>query len=207
MSDTNEQSAPNIRSTLAHGACRLCKRTWWVFLIGGIASIVFGILAFINPGVALFVLGMFLAAFLLVDGVVNTWGAITNRDKDGWWMMLVLGLLAIVVGGYALLVPVASMLAVVYMVSFIAMLFGITAIYLGWKVRQEVSGEWLLYLSGGLSVLFSLLILLRPAIGSVSVVYLIASWAIIIGVLRVYFAFRVRKLGDRIETGIGETPA
>ena len=28
---------------------KLCKRTWWVFLIGGLASVGFGILAFANP--------------------------------------------------------------------------------------------------------------------------------------------------------------
>ena len=33
------QSVNNIR--------KLCKRAWWVFLLGGVASVIFGILAFI----------------------------------------------------------------------------------------------------------------------------------------------------------------
>jgi len=48
---------------IKHDARALCKRTWWVFLIGGIASVVFGILAFMNPAAALLVLGMFFAAY------------------------------------------------------------------------------------------------------------------------------------------------
>jgi uncharacterized membrane protein HdeD (DUF308 family) len=196
---TQEQKTP-VQSLLADGACQFCKRTWWTFLIGGIASVAFGVLAFMNPGVALFVLGIFLAAYLLVDGAVNIWGAISNRDKDGWWVALLLGVAGVVVGGYALFVPIVSMLAIVYMVAFIAMLIGVSSLYLGWRIRKEVSSEWVLYVTGILSVLFSLMILFRPGIGSVSVVYLIATWAVIIGVLRIFFGFRIRKLGKRIES-------
>lgn len=195
----NVEREGTLKSLLADGACNLCKRVWWTFLIGGIASVAFGILAFFNPGVALFVLGLYLAAYLIVDGGVNVWGAVTNREKDGWWAMLLLGLLSIAVGIYALLVPAASMLAIVYMAAFIAMLIGVSSLMLGWKIRQEVSSEWVLYVTGILSVLFSLLILFRPGVGGATVVYLIATWAILIGALRIFFAFHVRKLGNRIE--------
>ena len=195
----NVEREGTLKSLLADGACNLCKRVWWTFLIGGIASVIFGVLAFFNPGVALFVLGLYLAAYLIVDGGVNVWGAVTNREKDGWWAMLLLGLLSIAVGIYALLVPAASMLAIVYMAAFIAMLIGVSSLMLGWKIRQEVSSEWVLYVTGILSVLFSLLILFRPGVGGATVVYLIATWAILIGALRIFFAFHVRKLGNRIE--------
>ena len=195
----NLERKGTLKSLLADGACELCKRVWWTFLIGGIASVAFGILAFFNPGAALFVLGLYLAAYLIVDGAVNVWGAFTNREKDGWWSILLLGLLSVVVGIYALFVPAASMLAIVYMVAFIAMLIGVSSLYLGWRIREEVSSEWVLYVTGILSVLFSLMILFRPGIGGVSVVYMIATWAIVIGALRIFFAFHVRKLGNRIE--------
>jgi uncharacterized membrane protein HdeD (DUF308 family) len=192
-----EQQLPGL---LANGACEFCRRTWWVFLIGGLASIAFGVLAFFNPGAALLVLGIFLAAWLLVDGVVNVWGAVTNRDKDGWVAILLLGILGIVLGGYALWVPAISMMAIVYIVAFMALLLGVSSLYLGWRIRREVSTEWILYLTGALSVIFAGLILLRPTEGSVTVVYLIATWAVLIGALRVFFAFQIRKVGNRVET-------
>jgi uncharacterized membrane protein HdeD (DUF308 family) len=167
-----------------------------VFLVGGIASVTFGVLALLNPAAALFVLGMFLAAFLLVDGAVSAWGGLRHRDKEGGWLILVLGLLSMGVGGYALFAaPGLAMIAVVYLVAFVAMLFGVSALYLGWKLRAEIRGEWLLYLSGALSVLFSALILFRPLEGVLSVVFVIAWWAIMVGLLRILFALRVRALG------------
>lgn len=192
-----------VGQVLATKVSEMCSRNWWVFLIGGIASIVFGILAFINPGVALLVLAMFFAAFVLVDGAVNIWGAVTNREADGWWIMLLLGIAGVVVGGYALMVPPVSMLALLYVVAFIAMFMGLTAIYLGWKIRAEVEGEWVLIIAGIMSVLFALLMIFRPGIGGVSFVYLIATWAILIGALRISFAFKIRKVGNRVESVAG----
>jgi uncharacterized membrane protein HdeD (DUF308 family) len=194
------EDARKVPQLLANGACEFCSRTWWVFLIGGLASVAFGILAFFNPGAALLALGIFLAAWLLVDGAVNIWGAVTNRDKDGWWMLLLLGILGIVLGGYALTRPEISMMAIVYIVAFMALLFGISSLYLGWRIRKEVSSEWILYVTGALSSIFAILILIRPAEGSVGVVYLIATWAILIGALRIFFATRIRKIGKRVET-------
>lgn len=193
---TTESARPD--TVPGRGARDLCHRTWWVFLIGGIASVVFGILAFVSPGVALLVLAMFFAAWVLVDGAVNIWGALSNREKEGWWVILALGIAGVLVGGYALLNPPVSMIAFIYVIAFIAMFLGITSLYLGWKIRAEIPNEWILYLSGAVSVLFALLILVNPGLGGLSVVYVIASWAILVGALRIWFAFRVRKVGGRI---------
>jgi len=179
---------------LGNGAHEFCKRTWWAFLIGGIASLVFGILAFAQPGIALLVLSMFFAAAILVDGVVNTVGAIQHRSRDGWWLLLAFGILGILAGGYLLALPPASMLVFIWLVAFMALLNGFTLISLGWRIRKEIQGEWVLYLTGALSALFGLLILFRVDIGGLTVVYLIATWAVVIGLLRIVFALRARSL-------------
>jgi hypothetical protein len=85
-----------------------------VFLIGGLASLLFGVVAFAKPGIALLVLSMFFAAAILVDGAFSIVGSIQNREKDGWWVMLLIGILGVGVGGYALMNPPISMLAFVY---------------------------------------------------------------------------------------------
>lgn len=193
----------DVGEAIRNGASALCNRAWWVFLIGGIAAVLFGILAFVSPGAALLVLSMFFAAYVLVDGAANIWGAISNRDKEGWWVILLLGIAGVLAGGYALAVPPVSMLVFMYVVAFIAMFVGTSSLYLGWKVRAEIPNEWILYVSGALSVLFALLILFNPEAGGLSVIYLIAGWAILIGALRIWFAFRIRAFRERIGTGAG----
>jgi uncharacterized membrane protein HdeD (DUF308 family) len=176
----------------------LCRRTWWVFLIGGIAAVLFGVLAFTRPVAAWLVVATFFAAAILVDGVFNVAGSIRNRDKDGWWIMLLLGVLGVLVGGYALLNPLVSMAAFVYLVAFQAVLAGVFLVMLGYKVREVTEREWILYLTGGLSILFGVLVLVNPAIGGLSVIWMIAAWAVVTGVLRILFAFRVRSLPGRV---------
>ncbi|HNP34839.1 MAG TPA: HdeD family acid-resistance protein [Woeseiaceae bacterium] len=191
-------SENELGQKLAQGVGALCSRNWWVFLIGGLASVIFGIMAFMKPGVALLVLAMFFSAYVLVDGAVNIWGAITHRNRDGWWALLLLGIVGFVAGGFALLYPPVSMIALIYVVAFVAMFIGVISIYLGWKISAEVPNEWLLYLTGTMSIIFALLLLFQPGIGGLSVVYMIAFWAIFIGTLRIWFAFRIRKLGKNI---------
>jgi uncharacterized membrane protein HdeD (DUF308 family) len=195
-----ENTAPSrpALAKAATGARALCKRTWWVFLIGGIAAVVFGILAFMQPASALLVLAIYFAAMVLVDGAVNAWGALTNRDKDGWVLLLLLGVIGVAAGGYALLHPALSVTAFIFVVAFTAILFGALLLTLGFKVRKETEREWILYVNGGLSVLFGILIIARPAEGAVSVVYLIAFWAILLGALKIWFAFKVKNLPDAV---------
>jgi uncharacterized membrane protein HdeD (DUF308 family) len=186
-----------ILSNLGTNAQALCRRTWWVFLVGGLASVIFGILAFMQPGIALLVLSIFFAAAVLVDGASNIVGAVQHREKDGWWIMLLIGIVGVVAGGYALLNPPVSMMAFIFLVAFEAILLGVFLLMLGYKVRKATSREWILYVTGVLSVLFGVLVVMNPTAGSRSVVYLIAGWALVIGALKVLFAFKVKNLPER----------
>jgi uncharacterized membrane protein HdeD (DUF308 family) len=192
------QSDGLLLSRLGGDARTLCKRTWWVFLVGGIASVIFGLLAFSQPMTAWLVVAVFFAAAILVDGVSNVIGSIRNRDKDGWWIMLLIGALGVLAGGYALLNPRISMQAFILLVAFEAIVLGVFLVMLGYKVRAATEREWLLYLTGGLSILFGILVIMRPALGGLSVILMIATWAIIIGVLKIIFAFKVRSLPERM---------
>jgi uncharacterized membrane protein HdeD (DUF308 family) len=196
---TNPTPPPATPLANAGGNIRkLCKRTWWVFLIGGIASIIFGVLAFINPAIALAVLALYFAAWVMVDGVVNVIGAVQHRDKDGWILMLLMGILGVLVGAYALFNPPVSMLAFLYVVSFMAIAFGVLLITMGRRVREKIEREWILYVTGVVSIVFGVLIVFQPESGALSVVWLIASWAIITGLLRILFAFFVRNMADDV---------
>lgn len=195
-----------LAATFGADARALCRRTWWVFLIGGLASLLFGVVAFAKPGIALLVLSMFFAAAILVDGAFSIVGSIQNREKDGWWVMLLIGILGVGVGGYALMNPPISMLAFVYLVALQAILLGVFLVMLGYRVRLATSREWLLYVTGALSILFGILVLVRPGAGSLTIVYMIAAWAIIIGALKLAFAFRIRKLPGELESRFSLRP-
>ena len=199
-----ERSTPAL--ALLRDAQAFCRKNWWIYLVGGVASIIFGLFAFARPGAALFVMAMFFAAYLVVDGITSIGAALRNRDHDGWWLHLLFGGLATAAGIYLLAVPPAGMLALVYTVALIAIFYGVAQIAFGYQVRKVMSGEWLLYTLGALSIILGFMIGMRVAPGALTVTYLFATWAIVIGALRVVFAFRARSFGHRELPGGPRTP-
>jgi uncharacterized membrane protein HdeD (DUF308 family) len=63
-------------------------------------------------------------------------------------------------------------------------------------LRQEIKGEWLLALSGIASVIFGILLVLNPVVGSIVVVWIIGAYAIVFGILLLALAWRLRSLGE-----------
>jgi len=112
--------------------------------------------------------------------------------------MLLIGLLGIGVGGFALLNPPVSMMAFVLLVAVQALFLGGFLLLLGWRIRATSEREWILYVSGALSLLAGALIVANPAAGGLSVIWVVATWAIVIGILRIVFAFKVRNLPERL---------
>jgi uncharacterized membrane protein HdeD (DUF308 family) len=76
-------------------------------------------------------------------------------------------------------------------------------------LRRELRGEWLLALSGVLSVLFGILLIVWPGAGALAVVFVIGAYAILFGIVLVLLGLRMRRLyrsGDVVR-GTWPTPA
>ena len=170
----------------------LCRRTWWVFVLGGIAALAFGVLALLAPGAALRILGLYFAGSVLLGGASALLGALENRDKDGWQLLMLIGALGVLIGLFALIFPPVGIAAFVYMVALQAIVFGVLIVMLGHRIRRETSHEWMLYATGALSVLLGLMIVANPVAGSLTVVTLIAAWAIVTGAMTLVFGMNLR---------------
>jgi uncharacterized membrane protein HdeD (DUF308 family) len=167
---------------------------WWLFLIRGIAAIIFGVLAIVWPGITLVVLVLFFGAFALVDGVASLIAAITGKGatRPRWWLAIV-GLLGIAAGLLTFLWPGLTALVLLFFIAGWAIAMGVFQIIGAIQLRKEIDNEWLLILSGVASLLFGLLLLFMPGPGVLALVWLIAIDAIIVGILVTGFAFRLRK--------------
>jgi uncharacterized membrane protein HdeD (DUF308 family) len=171
------------------------KRHWWVPVIRGIAAIVFGIIAFAYPGLTIATLVLFFGAWVLIDGIFRIVGAIGHRASDpDWGWQLVIGILGIVVGLLTFHAPQITALALVIYIAAWALMIGATEIAFAIKLRREIKGEWFLILMGLASIIFAGLLLWNPVAGAAAVVWLIAWYAIILGVLAIFFGFRLRSL-------------
>jgi uncharacterized membrane protein HdeD (DUF308 family) len=174
-------------------------RSWWLLLLRGIAGIVFGIAAFVWPGLTILALTLLYGAFALTDGILSFGAAVTGGSKHDdkpiptWWLALI-GLLGIAAGVVAFLWPGLTAFALILMIGAWAVAIGVLEIIGAIWLRQEIDDEWLLIGAGILSVLFGLALLLRPGLGALALAWAVGAFAFLSGLLHVAFAFRLRKV-------------
>ena len=169
-------------------------RNWWVVLLRGIAGIIFGVLTFLWPQISLLVLVLLFGAFAFADGVLAIISALRGgRANDRWWVLLLQGLAGVVAGLIVLLWPEISALALIYVIGAWALITGGFEIAAAIRLRKVITGEWLLILSGVLSVALGVLLFLFPGPGALALTLLIGAYAFISGVLLSFLAFKLRS--------------
>ncbi len=173
---------------------RIYGKYWWSFLLRGTLATLFGLIAIFLPGTTLGVMTIFFGAFLVVDGFVSFYVSLKGRGRGlNWGVLLLEGLLGIAVGIFTLIWPGITVLAIVLLVAFWAMVTGVLEIIAAVSLRNEIQGEWLLGLSGILSILFSVILFVNPGIGAVTLIWLIGVYAIVFGVAMIFLGLRLRK--------------
>jgi len=170
-------------------------RHWWVVALRGLAAIVFGILAFVWPGITLAVLVLLFGAYAIVDGVLALYAAVRSGGK-GVWAPLFEGIVGIAAGLVAFFLPGLTALALLFVIATWAILTGVMEVITAVRLRQVINNEWALILSGVLSVIFGLVLVAQPGAGALAVVWIIGIYAIVFGVALLALAWRLRGVLD-----------
>ena len=186
---TDRQSGTGLGSAMVHALAK----NWLLLLLRGIAAIIFGVLAFAWPGLRLLTLILFYGAFALVDGVLAIIAAITGGAPAPRWWLAIVGLLGIAAGLLTFLMPGLSALVLLFFIAGWAIATGVLQIIGAIQLRKEIDNEWLLILGGVISVLFGVGMMLAPGAGALALVWVIGTYAVIIGVVFVALALRLKK--------------
>jgi uncharacterized membrane protein HdeD (DUF308 family) len=181
----NDMTLTNFSGSLA--------RNWWAIALRGVAALIFGILAFVMPGVTLAVLILLFGGYALVDGIFNVIAAVSGRSgASPWWVLLLAGLVSIGAGLVTFFMPGLTALVLVYVIAAWAIVRGVLEISAAVRLRRVITNEWWLGLSGALSIVFGALLMMAPGAGALALVLWIGAYAVIFGALLVAFGVRLR---------------
>lgn len=180
------------------GIAKTLSEAWWLFLLRGVAAIIFGVLAFFWPGITLLTLVLFYGAFMLVDGLFALGAAIVGKASTSrrWWLA-VAGVLGIGIGVMTFMWPGVTLLVLLLFIAGWAFAMGVMQIIGAIQLRKEIDNEWLLILSGALSVVFGIAIVVAPVAGAVALIWMMAFYTILFGAILIGFSFRLKKYKDR----------
>ncbi|HEX3903265.1 MAG TPA: HdeD family acid-resistance protein [Polyangia bacterium] len=172
----------------------LASRWGWV-VARGVVAILFGLLAFSQPGTIGLTLVLMFAAYSFISGIAAVVSAARGgRAHDPRWGTLLLeGLLYIAAGIVAVVWPASTGLAFLWVIAFWAILSGALEIASAVRLRRVMEHEWALGLAGALSIAFGALMFVRPVVGGLAVVFWLGAYAIVFGVLQIVVGFRLRS--------------
>jgi len=175
-------------------------RNWWLVALRGTLAVIFGAAAFVWPGLTFEVLVLLFGAYAFVDGVVVlSFGLMAAGDGQRWWPLVLGGVVGIATGVLTFVQPAAMALALVYVIGAWAIVTGILEIAAAIRLRNVISNEWLMGVSGALSIVFGAIVLAQPNIGALTLVFLFGFYALLAGISQISLGFRLRGLGESLQ--------
>jgi len=181
---------------------RTLAQNWWALVLRGVCALLFGVGAFAWPGITLAVLILFYGAYVLVEGVLEVAWALMGRQAGPFpWGVLLAGLAGIAVGIVTFVSPGLTALALLYLIAAWAIIRGVFEIIAAVHLRKELENEWLLGLSGLLSVGLGVLLIVAPGAGALALLWWIGGFAIVVGILMIVLGLRLKGLKDRLAPG------
>ena len=168
-------------------------RNWWVLTLRGLVGIAFGAFIIARPAAALTALVLVFGAYAFIDGLLSVLAALRGGRPDrSWWALLLSGLAGMLAGLGAFLMPALTATVLLYVIALWAVVTGILEVTAAARLRAQIPDEWLLGLSGVLSILFGVLIMIAPAAGALAVMLLIGAYNLVSGLVLLALGFRLR---------------
>lgn len=177
-------------------------RYWWVMLVRGLAAIAFGVAAFVWPDITLWALVILFGVYVLVDGVLDVGMAVGGGSPEGdrlsggrrLWLA-VMGLFGIAAGLVSFFWPEITAVALLWVIAVWAILSGLIELLTAWRLRAELTDEWIWVLAGLFSIALGVLLLVQPRTGAIALVVWIGILAAAWGAMLVIVSFQLRRLG------------
>jgi uncharacterized membrane protein HdeD (DUF308 family) len=192
---TDQIAGQQMAMAEQHMARNLAEN-WWALVVRGVAGVLFGIAALVWPRGAVAVLVLLFGAYALVDGIFNLIAAVrAPREGNRWGWLALSGVAGIATGLITFFYPGITAVALVLLVAAWSLVTGIAEIIAAIHLRKYIEHEWLLILSGLLSVAFGVLLFLLPAAGALALAIWIGAYALVFGALLIGLGLRLRSWG------------
>jgi uncharacterized membrane protein HdeD (DUF308 family) len=173
---------------------QLLVKNWWALEVRGALTIIFGLGALLLPGMTLGALVLAFSIYALSEGAVLLIMSFMWRRTSHWWVTLLQGTAGVAAGAATFVWPQVTAVTLLLIIVAWAIATGLLEITGALVLRKEPKGEWLLVLSGLVSLLFAYMLLSNPAVGALVLLSVIGIYAVLFGILQISLGSRVHHL-------------
>jgi uncharacterized membrane protein HdeD (DUF308 family) len=165
-------------------------RAWTVWIVRGVASIIFGLLTIWRPGASIAALVLVFGSYSLADGALLL-GFAFRYTKGRKAPYVVRGLLSVAAGAVAFLYPGLTAISLYILIGAWAITAGAAELAVAFGIRKEASSVRGLVFAGFLSIAFGAALLALPIVGVIVLTSLIAAYGIVNGIFLISAGVRI----------------
>lgn len=187
-----DRAFPDPEAARSGAMSALLAQNWWAVALRGVCAILFGLIALLLPGVTITTLVLLFAAYMLVDGIFAIVAGVRAASRrERWWPLILEGVVDIAASVIAIVAPIATILAFVWLSAAWAVISGAMMIAAAIRLRAT-HGKWWLGFGGVVSVVWGILLFVAPIPGAVVMTWWLGVYALVFGVALLVLAFRLR---------------
>jgi uncharacterized membrane protein HdeD (DUF308 family) len=116
-----------------------------------------------------------------------------SRLSINWWALALRGVVAIGFGILALLLPGATIGALILLFAAYAIVDGASHVVTGFRGRSGDGPDFLMILGGVVGIVAGIFAVALPGLTALALLTLIGAWAIVTGAAEILMAYRLRK--------------
>src|SRR3984885_9343177 len=171
------------------------KSTSTSLILIGILAVIVGIFAIAWPGATILALVVLFAVYAFIDAGLQTMRAFSSRNAGPVLGHLLLGLIDLAAGVFALTWPAPTAFVLVIVVAAWALAGGFAEVFAGFQAGESAGTRTMFILSGLVSVAFGVLLFARPGVGAVTLALLFGLYGMIYGFSQITAGIQLRHLG------------
>jgi uncharacterized membrane protein HdeD (DUF308 family) len=176
------------------------RNIWWIMVVRGLIGIIFGFIALIWPEITVWAIVWVFGIYAIIDGIIALVHVLRGEKAGHWIWSLLLGIVAIGAGVVCIVWPDITVLVLVYIVAFYAILFGVIGLAAGVATRKTPGPAWFLQIAASvLSIILGIILLVHPDFSVKIFVYLLGGWAVFFGILLIAAGFQLKNELNKAE--------
>jgi uncharacterized membrane protein HdeD (DUF308 family) len=175
------------------------KSTATSLILRGILAVIVGLIAIAWPGVTILALVILFASYAFFDAVLQFERAFGSRRAGPVLGHLLLGLIDVAAGLFALVWPAPTAFVLVIVVAVWAFVGGFAEIWAGFGSGEGVGTRAVFIIAGLVSVLFGVVLFARPGVGALTLALLFGLYSMIYGFSQINAGIHARQMGKSDE--------